>query len=205
MFETKTIIMFFTASALLSLAPGPDNIFVLTQSMFKGTRAGVIITLGLCTGLLVHTSAVSCGLAVLFKTYPLAFTILKIIGAAYLLYLSFMSFKHADIPRTSSTADMPLKILYRRGIIMNVSNPKVSLFFLAFLPQFTDAARGSLPVQLMLLGGMFIITALVIFSLISFSASLAGKWFMSSKHAAKCLNYTAGTIFACFAVKLVFF
>jgi threonine/homoserine/homoserine lactone efflux protein len=203
MFDANTLIMFFTASVLLALAPGPDNLYVMSQSMIKGRSAGLMITLGLCTGLIGHTTAVALGVAVLFQTSVLAFTVLKFAGAVYLLYLAWKSFSASDgTLRMHKGTETSSWYLYRRGVIMNITNPKVSIFFLAFLPQFSNPARGSIPLQLMLLGGMFIVSALAVFSLISYLAGMIGGWFLKSKRAEKILNITAGTIFAALAIKL---
>jgi len=203
LFEINTIIMFFTASILLALAPGPDILYVMTQSMLKGRSAGIMVTLGLCTGLIGHTTAVAFGVAVLFQTSVLAFTVLKFAGAAYLLYLAWKSFSASEgAMNLQKGTEASSWYLYRRGVIMNVTNPKVSIFFLAFLPQFSNPARGSIPIQLMLLGGMFILSALVVFSSISYLAGMIGGWFFKSKRAEKILNITAGTVFTALAIKL---
>jgi threonine/homoserine/homoserine lactone efflux protein len=134
--------VFFAASFLLALAPGPDNLFVLTQAAIRGWRAGLAITAGLCTGLLVHTAAVAFGVAAIVQASTIAFAGLKLIGAAYLLYLAWQAF-HAPAESLELTTGpaVPLFPLYCRGIIMNITNPKVSIFFLAFLPQFADPSR----------------------------------------------------------------
>lgn len=137
MLSPEVLLTFFAASLLLGIAPGPDNIFVLTQSAVYGVRAGLVTTLGLVTGLCVHTTAVALGVAAIFQTSPLAFTILKCAGAAYLLYLAWMSFRAGALlaHTPGGGAAFPgYAALYRRGIVMNVTNPKVTLFFLAFLP-----------------------------------------------------------------------
>ena len=203
MIATDTAVLFISASVLLALAPGPDNIFVLTQSMLRGAVAGLLVTLGLCTGLLVHTTAVAFGVAVIFQTSALAFTVLKLTGAAYLLYLSWLAFRAGSSGIDS--ADKPALNhwgLYKRGIIMNITNPKVSIFFLAFLPQFTDPAAGSLSLQLITLGGLFIAAALLVFGLISAMAGRLGRWFNRSQNAEKILHRIAGTVFAGLALKL---
>ena len=146
MLSPEVLLTFFAASLLLGIAPGPDNIFVLTQSAVYGVRAGLATTLGLVTGLCVHTTAVALGVAALFQTSPLAFAILKYVGAAYLLYLAWLSFRAGALlthaPDGGRTAFPGYGVLYRRGIVMNVTNPKVTLFFLAFLPQFCNPALG---------------------------------------------------------------
>jgi threonine/homoserine/homoserine lactone efflux protein len=154
----------FVASVVLALAPGPDNIFVLTQSALHGRSAGLIITMGLCTGLLAHTAAVAFGVAAIIQTTSYAFTILKAVGAAYLLYLAWQAFRVAAL-KMPSNANIALSAaqLYRRGIVMNVTNPKVSIFFLAFLPQFADPARGPLVLQLLGFGAVFMLATILVF------------------------------------------
>jgi threonine/homoserine/homoserine lactone efflux protein len=203
MIDSQTLLLFITASSLLALAPGPDNLFVLTQSMSKGARPGIMVTLGLCTGLVFHTSAVALGVAAIFQTSIVAFNILKYIGAAYLLYLAYLSFKSSS--KSNIKADKhnlsDLK-LYKRGIIMNVTNPKVSIFFLAFLPQFTNPQNGNVTIQIFMLGAIFMLCALVIFSSIAILAGKLGNWFNRSKNAENILNKVAGTVFAGLAIKL---
>ena len=157
MIPFDTVCIFFAASIALALAPGPDNIFVLTQSAMHGRVAGLLVTLGLCTGILVHTTAVSLGVAAVFQGSSVAFNFLKMLGAAYLLYLAWRAFRAgaADIPQ-GHNPDAGRSRLYVRGVLMNVTNPKVAIFFLAFLPQFADPARGSLTLQLLYLGAVFI-------------------------------------------------
>ncbi|MDO6694658.1 LysE family translocator [Aliiglaciecola sp. 3_MG-2023] len=204
MIPIETLLMFLAASVALSFAPGPDNIFVLTQSALNGRKAGILVTLGLCTGLFVHTAAVSFGVAVIFQTSALAFNILKIVGAVYLLYLAFQAFRAgaAGLDAKSNT-QLPWRQLYSRGIIMNITNPKVAIFFLAFLPQFADPDKGSVTLQMVIFGGVFIVTALVIFSLIAWFAGYLGEWLKGSTKAQVVMNRIAGTVFSALALRLV--
>ncbi len=203
MLSPDTFLLFLTASLLLCIAPGPDNIFVLTQSMLRGSSAGILVTLGLCTGLLVHTTAVALGVAVIFQQSLLAFTILKLCGAAYLLYLAWGAFRAgAGGLGSMQTETLKKNVLYRRGIVMNITNPKVSIFFLAFLPQFADPASGHLKLQLMALGGIFIVCTLLVFGVISLLAGRLGNWFSRSPGAEVVMNKLAGSVFAALAVKL---
>ncbi|MCD6527236.1 MAG: LysE family translocator [Desulfuromonas sp.] len=203
MFATATLLTFITASTLLALAPGPDNLFVLTQSALHGRKAGLMITLGLCSGLVGHTLAVALGIAVLFQASALAFTALKLVGASYLLYLAWQAFR-ASGTRLALKSTPPLKLsrLYRRGIVMNLTNPKVSIFFLAFLPQFADPQRGNIAIQLTLLGGLFILTTVVIFGAIALLAGQLGHWFGQSPRCQQWLNRSAAMVFVALAVKL---
>lgn len=203
MIEPGILFMFFTTSILLALSPGPDNLFVMTQAAQQGRKAGLLVTLGLCTGLLFHTAAVTFGLAALFKASSVAFTVLKFAGAGYLLYLAWLSFRAGTETGPSGSADtLKSGALYRRGIIMNITNPKVSIFFLAFLPQFADPAKGALSLQLLLLGGVFIIATIIVFGAISILAGVFGERFRKSAFAQKVLNRAAAGIFAGLALKL---
>lgn len=204
MISIELMALFFMASISLALVPGPDNIFVLLQSVLHGRKAGLFVTLGLCTGLLVHTTAVCLGVAVIFKTSVLAFNILKLIGAMYLLYLAWLSFK-ADSSHlsTKKTVDLSLRKLYYRGIFMNITNPKVAIFFLAFLPQFTDPSKGSIVLQMLLLGALFILATIVVFGSIAYFSGYIKEWLSQSEKAQLILNRIAGTIFIALAFKLM--
>jgi threonine/homoserine/homoserine lactone efflux protein len=203
MIPAETLSVFFIASLLLALAPGPDNIFVLTQSAMNGRVSGLFVTLGLCTGLIVHTAAVTFGVAVIFQTSSAAFNILKAMGACYLLYLAWQAFR-AKAMKTGTGQNNGLSFirLYRRGIIMNVTNPKVSVFFLAFLPQFADPAGGPLSIQLITLGAVFIIATILVFGSIAILAGSIGQWLIRSDRAQLIINRLAGTVFVALALKL---
>lgn len=175
MLPLEVMITFSVAALVLALVPGPDNFYVLSVSALQGRVSGYCVILGLCTGLILHSMAVALGAAVIFQTSALAFTLLKYCGAAYLVYLAWQTFRSrgegngcVSVPRAR------LRSLYTRGILMNISNPKVSLFFLAFLPQFADPARGSIPLQIVLLGGLFILSTILVFGAIASLAGAAG-------------------------------
>jgi len=203
MIPIETLALFLTASVALALAPGPDNIFVLTQSALHGRKAGILVTLGLCTGLLVHTAAVSLGVAAIFQTSALAFNLLKIVGALYLLYLAFQAFR-AGATQLDHEGQTKLawQKLYTRGIIMNITNPKVAIFFLAFLPQFADPAIGSITVQMLMFGALFIVTTLLVFGAVAWFAGFFGEWLKRSEKAQIMMNRIAGTVFTGLALRL---
>jgi threonine/homoserine/homoserine lactone efflux protein len=203
MISTETMITFITASTLLALAPGPDNIFVLTQSALRGRSSGIVVMLGLCTGLLVHTGAVALGVAVIFQTSAVAFSLLKFIGAGYLLYLAWQAFRaSADKIKIKNNGKVNHWKLYCRGIIMNITNPKVSIFFLAFLPQFANPSRGPVSLQILLLGGLFIISTILVFGGIALLSGTLGQWLNRSTRTQNALNKTAGIVFLGLALKL---
>ncbi|MDF7808310.1 LysE family translocator [Pontiellaceae bacterium B12219] len=203
MLDSETILTFWIASTLLALAPGPDNIFVLTQSAVHGKSAGIVTTLGLLTGVLVHTCAVAFGIAVIFQTSETAFSVLKYIGSAYLFYLAWKAFRaKGQAIEADGEGRIKLRKLYVRGIIMNVTNPKVSIFFLAFLPQFAEPERGSMVLQFLELGGLFIIAGMSVFFMISFLAGSLGQWLNRSSRAQLVLNKVAGVVFVGLALKI---
>lgn len=202
----ETLITFFITSFLLALAPGPDIIFVLAQSALFGFKAGFFTTLGLMTGVCAQTLAVALGVAVIFQTSPLAFNILKYCGAAYLCYLAWQAFRARPAPLNSSQKEnfTGNKALYLRGLIMNVTNPKVVLFFLAFLPQFCDPARGCMVMQISVLGLVFILGAFPVFIVISFLGGALQKRFNSNPEIRLLLNKLAALVFISLALALFF-
>lgn len=203
MIPPETISIFLLASVALALAPGPDNIFVLTQSALFGRPAGLLVTLGLCTGLLVHTAAVTLGVAAIVQTSAFAFNALKAVGAGYLLYLAWQAWRASA---TSISAPRGVQrsswSLYLRGVVMNVTNPKVAIFFLAFLPQFADPARGSLTQQLLTLGAIFMLATLCVFGAIAWMAGFIGEWLKGSARAQVVMNRVAATVFVVLAIRL---
>lgn len=202
-FDTLTV--FFAASLLLALTPGPDNLFVLAQAAQRGKAAGIVVTLGLSTGILFHTLAVAFGAAVLFSTSVLAFNLLKYAGAAYLVYLAYQSWRAASAAGgQAGVAALSWRRLYGRGVVMNITNPKVSLFFLAFLPQFTDPTFGPLLPQFLLLGILFVVSTLLVFGAISLLAGWIGTFLRSSRRPERLLNRAAALVFFALAVKLAF-
>ena len=199
----ETLSVFIAACVALALAPGPDNIFVLTQSALYGRKAGLMVTIGLCTGLIFHTAAVAFGVAAVFAASALAFNLLKLVGAGYLLYLAWQAFRaKASALSDGNGGAVPGGRLYGRGVIMNITNPKVAIFFLAFLPQFADPAQGSVTVQIMLFGAIFIVSTFFVFGSVAWFAGFLGEWLTRSPRAQLILNRTAGVIFVGLALRL---
>lgn len=193
---------FCAAALLLAFLPGPDNLFVLTQSAMHGASTGLVLTLGLCTGLVVYSVAVAFGVAAVFEATPQAFTALKTAGAAYLLYLAHGALRAEPAPLDGGARVDPRQA-YRRGIVMNLTNPKIAVFFIAFLPQFTSPARGSVSTQLLVLGGLFILCSLAAFAIIASAAGLLSGWLRRSDRGQVILNRVAAVVFVGLAIKLV--
>ena len=207
MFEilsTETIIAFVTASVVLSLVSGPDNIFVMSHSALKGWRIGFYTTLGLCTGLIGHTVLVAIGVSVIFQTSAIAFNGLKIIGACYLLYLAWLSTQNKELNLGGIGNDSTNRSYYFTGVIMNLTNPKVALFFLVFLPQFVNTSNDNVTIQIFLLGLLFILSALCVFTSIAYLASFLEDILKKSKTVNKNLNILAALIYFALAINLFF-
>ena len=200
----ETIIAFVLASVVLSLVPGPDNIFVMTNSALKGWKAGFYITLGLCTGLIGHTILVAIGVSVIFQTSALAFNGLKIVGACYLIYLGWLSLKSKELTIDSNDAESVNRSYYITGIVMNLTNPKVALFFLVFLPQFINPINGSVTIQIFILGFLFILSALSVFSSIAFLGSFLEGYLKKSSTINKNINKLAALVYFALAINLFF-
>lgn len=199
------IIGFLGAAVLLTLLPGPDILFVITQSIIQGKKAGVIFALGLCTGLIFHVAAVALGVSLLLRDSPTAFMVLKVAGTAYLLYLGIKSFIHRnDPPVKVEQQKNEIGKLYRKGILMNLLNPKVILFFLAFLPQFVDISAGNTALQMCILGLVFIAQAIVIFSLVAVLASKLAGGLMENPRAALWVNIISSLIYIGIGISILF-
>ncbi|WP_424494719.1 LysE family translocator [Salinimicrobium sp. GXAS 041] len=171
---TEQLLPFLTASILLTLSPGPNIIFVLVQGMANGKKHGIVTSAGLVTGILIHTSLVAFGISAIIRASEMTFIIIKILGALYLFYLAFIVWKsEADITYTTQNVHQKsLFSLFRQGFLMNVLNPKVTIFFLAFFPGFLWEPEGNTVLQFYFLGGLFMLQAFMIFSGV---AVLAGK------------------------------
>tara|TARA_B110000008_G_scaffold267307_1_gene294288 strand:+ start:116 stop:742 length:627 start_codon:yes stop_codon:yes gene_type:complete len=200
----ETIIAFVIASIVLSLVPGPDNIFVMTNSALRGWKIGFYTTIGLCTGLIGHTILVAIGVSVIFQTSALAFNGLKIVGACYLVYLGWLSLKSKELKIGSSGTDNVNRSYYITGIVMNLTNPKVALFFLVFLPQFVNPINGSVTIQIFSLGILFILSALCVFSSIAFLGAFLEAYLKKSSAFNKNINKLAALVYFALAINLFF-
>lgn len=196
---------FVTSAVLLTLMPGPDILFVVTQSITRGRKSGIVFAAGLCTGLIVHVTAVSLGISVLLMRSPAAFTTLKFAGAAYLLYLSVKAFKarHQHHFKLTDNGTISGK-LYRKGILMNILNPKVILFFLAFFPQFISEETADPITQMLLLGLIFMIQAFLIFSCVAILADHLARRLMQNPKIASGVNVAEAVIYCIIGVSILF-
>ncbi|MFT2111094.1 LysE family translocator [Marinomonas sp. 2405UD68-3] len=202
----EIIITFIMISTLLCFSPGPDNILILSQSAINGRKVGVYITLGLCIGLLIHTLLVFFGISALIKASPIAIEIIRLFGASYLTYLAWGAFntKSESLPNLKSEVIKANKLI-QKGAIMNLSNPKVIIFFLAFLPQFTSTYEGALSVslQFLYLGLIFTIVAFTSFSLIAYLSGFLSAVISTKPSIQTILNKISSVVFLALAINLL--
>ena len=201
MFDSHTLALFLTATLALNLTPGPDMLYVIARSAAEGRRAGIVSALGIAGGTVFHTAAIALGVGSLFAA-PLAFMIVKYAGAAYLIYLGIRALR-SDAQLASPVVERArLGTIFRQGVITNVLNPKVALFFLAFLPQFVDPANGPVALQIVLLGLLFNTSGTIVNIVVALLASRAGQWSKSRMRAPRAMRWVTGGIFIGLGVRL---
>jgi threonine/homoserine/homoserine lactone efflux protein len=198
----STLLCFLGASAALTLAPGPDSIFIISQGIARGRRPAIVTALGMCSGISIHTTAAAFGISAIFATSALAFTLVKSAGALYLLYLAWQTLREHGGIRLATVAPLSDGQLFKRGFIMNVTNPKVAMFFLAFLPQFVSAAGNHLPLQMLLLGSLFMVQAIVIFTVIGYCSGSIGHFVLARPRVARAFDWLTAGLFTALGIRL---
>ena len=201
----ETLISFILATATLAFSPGPDNIFVLTQGIVHGKKYGLATVAGLMTGCIIHTTLVAFGVSEVIKQNPKLFFTIKLFGAIYLLYIAYNVFK-SDAKITFSTDNVKKKSLlqlYKTGFWMNVLNPKVTIFFLAFFPQFLFSESVSTVIQFYILGGLFITTSFIIFATIAILAGKISTYIKQNAHIGVFLKWAQIIVFVGIAVLIL--
>ncbi len=190
----STIALFALASLALAVVPGPAVTYIVTQSIDKGRRAGLTSALGVSSGGLVHVAAATVGLSALIASSATAFTTVKLVGAAYLIAVGIKRIVTKD-ETVTETQPVPLRRVWRQGVVVNILNPKTALFFVAFLPQFVDPHRGAIAPQVAFLGVLFVLIALSSDATYALLASTFASRLRESERAAKVKRYFAGSIF----------
>jgi threonine/homoserine/homoserine lactone efflux protein len=194
---------FLVVSVLVTLAPGPDNLMVLSLGMARGRRAGVAFGLGCALGCLNHTLLAALGVSALIAASPVAFTALKILGGLYLIWLGIQAIRNARPASVATALNEPAMKLFVKGLIANAINPKVILFFLAFLPQFVDTARGHAGWQIVQLGLLFTLETVLIFGAIGWFAGSLGERLARHPAVGTGLDRIAGGIFVALGLRLL--
>jgi threonine/homoserine/homoserine lactone efflux protein len=203
--EGVQVALFILSAIALNLTPGPDMLFVTASGLKQGPKAGMVAALGITGGSLVHVIFAVIGVTAIFKTSELAFDILRYAGAAYLLWIGIRSFSQRalDLSQSQSPISSLLKV-FRRGILTNILNPKVALFFVAFLPQFLTLSAGSVALQILVLGCIFNLTGLIVNGAAGLFAGGAGRLLLQHPAAGKWVSRVSGSIFIGLAAHLVF-
>ena len=198
----ETLLSFALATSILAISPGPDNIFVLTQSIVHGKKYGLATVFGLISGCIIHTTLVAFGVSAIIKENKNLFFAIKVFGALYLLYLAYQVFKaDAEIFLSEDTVEKKSTLaLYKQGFIMNVLNPKVSIFFLAFFPQFLFSDTLSNVLQFYVLGGIFMLVSLIIFSLIAILSGSISNYIKKYKRIGYMLKWLQILVFVTIAI-----
>ncbi|MGJ8761781.1 MAG: LysE family translocator [Polaribacter sp.] len=198
----ETLFSFIVATSILAISPGPDNIFVLTQSIVNGKKYGFATVFGLISGCLVHTTLLAFGVSAIIKESENLYFIIKLFGAIYLLYLAFKVY-NADASIVLSKTNVEKKStlqLFKQGFLMNVLNPKVSIFFLAFFPGFLFSKTISNLVQFYVLGLLFMLVSFIIFSIIAVLAGAISERIQQNKKIGLYLKWTQIVVFILIAI-----
>jgi threonine/homoserine/homoserine lactone efflux protein len=206
MFGIHNYWLFIVSGLLLNMIPGQDTFYIVSRSVSQGRGAGVLSVLGISTGCLVHTFAAAFGLSAVLAASSRAFMVVKFIGAAYLVYLGFqMFFSRATTPRHLTTGQTARGwMIYRQGILTNVLNPKVALFFLAFLPQFIESGSSTKMMAFLILGLTFIFNGTIWCMLIVWFASAISQRFRAEASTESWLKRATGALFVGLGLKLIF-
>jgi threonine/homoserine/homoserine lactone efflux protein len=198
--------LFVAAAILLNLTPGQDTMFIIGRSLTGGLRAGLAAAVGISVGSIGHTLAAALGLSVILATSALAFTIVKLAGAAYLIYLGIRLLL-AKPPATDAGTRLPsssaaARSAFLQGILTNLLNPKVALFFLAFLPQFIDPHAGARSLAFLALGATFITTGLCWCLVLAFAAARLQAFFVRNPNARTLIDRAVGALFLALGARL---
>jgi threonine/homoserine/homoserine lactone efflux protein len=199
--DSHLLAVFFVTSIIAMVIPGPDMLFILGCGMRGGPRAGLLATAGVATSEAVHVAVAAAGLAALFAAVPVAFTVVRIAGAAYLIYLGVQTLRHrGDVD--VEPAGVSGRRAYLNGLLTNLLNPKMVTFTIAFLPQFIDPARGHVWMQFAILGAILIALEFLVDGTVGVLAGRIGDWLRRRHTARRRLNATVGTLFIGLGVRL---
>ncbi len=204
MFGTQNLSAFLLAAISLNLLPGADTLYIIARSIVQGRTAGIVSVLGISTGSLLHTTAAALGLSAILTTSAIAFTIVQLIGATYLVYLGIKMFINNSSPEdiNIATENKNLWTIYRQGILTNILNPKVALFFLALLPQFVNPATNYQMFSFFFLGCLFITTGTLWCMFVALLAAKASSIIRSQNRLINIANKITGVIFIGLGIKL---
>ena len=203
MFHELNLILFLTASLVVIVAPGPDNILVLTRGISQGRKAAMVSAGGASVGLVCHSLFAAAGLSALLAQSALAFSVVKYAGAAYLIYLGVKTLLSRDgFTVSGGEGTMRLRSVFAQGVASNVMNPKIAVFFLAYLPQFINPAAGNTAPQLFLLGLAFALCTWIVFSTLGYFSGALGDRLVRRPRLADALRWITGGVFVALGLRL---
>ena len=202
---TQDLWLFIAASVVLIVAPGPDLLFLLIQGIARGARAALPLALGLALGNVVHTAAAALGASLILRSSAAVLLVFKLCGAAYLLYAAWKTLRESRAPPALAGAGVAGdgRRMFLRGILMNVINPKVSLFFLAFLPQFVPAGATAPGLRMLGLGALFVVLTALIFGALSLLAARLGDWLQHRPGTLRVLAWVAAAVLVGMSIRLL--
>ena len=196
----EALLSFVVATCVLALSPGPDNMYVLTQSIVNGSRSALATTAGLISGCIVHTTLLAFGFSAVITTNPSLFFGIKVVGALYLLYLAYAVFKSdATLEFSQNTPKKSYGQLFKQGVLMNLLNPKVMLFFLALFPQFLWQPQADTVLQFYILGITFMVVSFIVFATIALLAGRVSTFLNKNKHTGVFLKWLQILVFLAIA------
>lgn len=195
MFPTDILLAYLAACIIVVASPGPDNLLAISRGLSQGRLAAGLSALGAGSGILCHTLAATFGLSLLIQGSPRAFWFVKVVGALYLLWLGCKALAAGDLISFKPAARLPLRRVFVTGMLSNVLNPKPGLFVLAFLPQFVDATRGAVAVQMLVYGAIFALMTTGVFAVLGGAASRLAPWLQARPRVARGMNIGAGLTF----------
>ncbi len=192
----ETLLVFTGAAFILNISPGPSNFYILSRSISQGASAGFAAAAGMALGSLVHVVAAAVGLSAVFQYSPLAYTMLKFAGGAYLIWLGLrMLFDRSrSFEEEAAPSHLPLPAVFRQSVLVEVMNPKTALFFIAFLPQFVDPQIATIPTQMLVLGSIVTLTALPCDAAVAIAADRSAVLLRNNPNATRIQNWLSGTI-----------
>ena len=203
MIDVNSYLVFLATVLLICVVPGTDMVYIVTNGISQGVKAGLLASVGMSIGMLVHTAAVVLGLAALVAASSTAYEILRFAGAAYLAYLgvkTLIDSRHGVDASVVAGVQLPLSTVFRRAVITNLLNPKIVVFYLAFLPQFVRSDQGNGTVQLLVLGLTFVVIGLVVDSVVALASGRIGDWLWKDRRSVTWLNRLAGIVFLGLAI-----
>ncbi|WP_158937193.1 LysE family translocator [Burkholderia sp. S171] len=198
-------LLFLAASIAITAAPGPDNLQVLARGISQGRAAGLVAALGFAAGISFHTTLAALGVAALLKSSPIAFEAVKLAGAAYLVWIGIKAIRSKGLSSAHERPSQPLAVVFRQSVIGNLLNPKVTLFFIVFLPQFVNPHGGqSVMLQMFELGGVFMLQTVAVFSVFGVAAGMIGAYLQRRPKVGVWLDRLAGATFIGLGIRVAF-